>query len=102
MLLDSVEKQIVDLSGWGGYPRSRSTVSVPRSSDEVQGVFAPQLVARGLGRSYGDAALLRDGTVLSTREMRDEIKFDATSGTLYAGAGMSLAEIIAKYLPLGW
>jgi decaprenylphospho-beta-D-ribofuranose 2-oxidase len=102
MLLDSVEKRIVDLSGWGGYPRSRSTVSVPRSSDEVKGVFAPRLVARGLGRSYGDAALLRDGTVLSTREMRDEIKFDATSGTLYAGAGMSLAEIISKYLPLGW
>src|SRR6266849_6540954 len=100
MLLDSVEKQIVELSGWGCYPRSRSTVSVPRSLDEVKGVIAPRMVARGLGRSYGDAALLRDGTVLSMQEMRDEIKFDATSGTLNAGAGMSLDEIISKYLPL--
>jgi len=102
MLSDFVEKNEVELSGWGCYPRSRSTVLVPRSSDEVSGAFAPHMVARGLGRSYGDAALLRGGTVLSMQEMREEIRFDATSGTLHAGAGMSLAEVISKYLPLGW
>ena len=94
------------LSGWGRYPTVNSQVDRPEKRDTLQGLIdesdAP-LLARGAGRSYGDAALL-DGkgkTILTDRLSR-MLAFDSESGVLRAEAGVRLREILATFVPRGW
>jgi FAD/FMN-containing dehydrogenase len=62
----------------------------------------PGALARGLGRSYGDAALRRDGTLCSMLRLNRMLSFDPATGVLVAEAGLSLAEIASCFLPRGW
>ncbi len=60
------------------------------------------LLARGLGRSYGDAAQCAGGTVLDATTLDDVCEIDATTGVARIGAGVSLDALLAKSVPLGW
>jgi FAD/FMN-containing dehydrogenase len=91
------------LGAWGGLPRARSFVLEPASEDELLERLATDpvpLVARGLGRSYGDACT--GDRLLLTRCLRRPPQLDPASGLLTAGAGHSLGEILNHTLPLGW
>jgi FAD/FMN-containing dehydrogenase len=94
----------VKLSGWGRYPVSESEVIVPRSLSEVlenlSGASASPLIARGLGRSYGDSSLA--SRVLSTEALDHFLNFDDDKGLLTCSAGLSLAEVLAVIVPRGW
>jgi decaprenylphospho-beta-D-ribofuranose 2-oxidase len=59
------------------------------------------LIARGLGRSYGDAAQLKHGTVIELPAF-DRIELDSTSGTVTAGAWVSLDQILRVFVPAGF
>lgn len=59
------------------------------------------LVARGLGRAYGDSALNQNSTIDMVRFNR-LLGFDPQSGILTTEAGVSLAEIIDVFLARGW
>ena len=59
------------------------------------------LIARGNGRSYGDAALNRNLT-LSTLAMDRMVAFDAASGLLTCESGTLLSEILHTFAPRGW
>jgi len=59
-------------------------------------------IPRGLGRSYGDAALNGGGQVLGLRHLDRYLAFDEATGTLTCEAGTSLAEIIHDFAPRGW
>ncbi|MFN3955338.1 MAG: FAD-binding protein [Pararhodobacter sp.] len=89
------------LSGWGRYPRVSTALHAPR---DVAGIAAllgnGALVARGLGRAYGDSAV--GPQTVSMRHFDRMIAFDPASGQLIAEAGVSLAAIIAAFLPRGW
>ena len=65
---------------------------------------APQssLIARGLGRSYGDAALNDGGAVLLDTRLSRFLSFDPATGILECEAGVSLEEIIDVFLPRGF
>jgi FAD/FMN-containing dehydrogenase len=65
---------------------------------------APQagVLARGLGRSYGDAALNRGGAVVLQERLNRLLAFDADTGVLECEAGVSLAEILEIFLPRGY
>lgn len=58
-------------------------------------------MARGLGRSYGDAAILGGGLVLEMTAMNDML-LDVDSGVVSAGAGTSLGDIIDAAVGAGW
>lgn len=60
------------------------------------------LIARGLGRSYGDTAVNGGGGVVAMPRLNRMISFDATTGTLDCEAGVSLAEILEVFLPRGY
>jgi decaprenylphospho-beta-D-ribofuranose 2-oxidase len=60
------------------------------------------LVARGLGRSYGDAAQNAGGAVIDMTELKGITDFDEQAGRIRALAGTSLAEIIPAALARGW
>jgi decaprenylphospho-beta-D-ribofuranose 2-oxidase len=58
-------------------------------------------IARGMGRSYGDAAQLGGGTVLETTGLKG-YEFDRETGTVTAQAGVTLGELLAVVVPQGW
>jgi decaprenylphospho-beta-D-ribofuranose 2-oxidase len=62
---------------------------------------ATGVIARGLGRSYGDAAQLSGGLVLTNRSLGG-IGSIAGDGVVTVGAGVSIDELLAITIPLGW
>jgi decaprenylphospho-beta-D-ribofuranose 2-oxidase len=60
------------------------------------------LVARGLGRSYGDAAQNAGGVVLDFTGLDAVHRADLETGTLTLGAGVSLQTLMERFVPLGW
>jgi FAD/FMN-containing dehydrogenase len=55
-----------------------------------------------MGRSYGDACLLKDGNLLLTTGMNRLIDFDTENGLLTAEAGVTLAQILDFAVPRGY
>jgi FAD/FMN-containing dehydrogenase len=60
------------------------------------------IIARGQGRSYGDASLNADGHTLLTERVNRFLSFDEEKGILRAEAGATLAEILPLIVPRGW
>ncbi len=91
------------LSGWGQYPAVICRQATPRTMDEVHTLTAEEaaLIARGMGRSYGDAALNRHCT-LQMRRMDRMLAFDASAGRLACESGVLLADILSLFVPRGW
>ena len=93
------------LSGWGRTNPVTAQVVQPSSVEQLQELIsgAPHrsLTARGLGRSYGDAAQLKDGTVIELPAF-DRIDLDPATGTVTAGAGVSLDQILRVIVPAGF
>ncbi len=81
------------LTGWGRYPRTNCQV-IGADPSLVASLLAdpeaPSVIARGAGRSYGDAALSSAGVVLQVPPAH-EVQIDAAAGTLRAVAGVSVA-----------
>jgi decaprenylphospho-beta-D-ribofuranose 2-oxidase len=93
------------LSGWGRTNPVTAQVVQPNSVEQLQELLrgAPprSLIARGLGRSYGDVAQLKDGTMIELPAF-DRIDLDPASGTVTAGAGVSLDQILRVIVPAGF
>jgi len=89
------------ISGWGRYPVQTCELERPERYADLSPSAAP-LIARGQGRSYGDAALNEGGRVLLTERINRLLDFDAERGILRAEAGATLAEILAVIVPKGW
>jgi decaprenylphospho-beta-D-ribofuranose 2-oxidase len=91
------------LTGWGRTTKSIATVRTPESEEELLDEFATgeRVIARGLGRSYGDAAQLSGGVVLNNQKFAGISTIDA-DGTVSVGAGVSVDELLAVSIPQGW
>ena len=93
------------LSGWGNTAPSRAVVERPRSAEEVAGALAESagpIIARGLGRSYGDASQCAGGTVLLNRGLWTLSAIDPSTGSVTVGAGVSLDELLKVSIPAGF
>lgn len=94
------------LSGWGRFPTHESLMARPeRRSAIAQLLGTPGVLvctARGLGRSYGDAALNDTGCVIDMTRLDRMLDFDPASGVLECEAGTSLSDIVRHFLPRGW
>jgi len=105
MPLDSGKHHVV-LAGWGRAAHTAATVRRVADANDAREAFAapPQrgVIARGLGRSYGDAAQNAGGLVLDATGLHRIQCFDATSGTVTAGGGVSLDHLMRTVIPLGW
>ncbi len=91
------------LSGWGRYPVVDCRVERLREREALPGLLAGHdtALARGNGRSYGDAALNPELT-LSMLAMDRMLAFDAKTGLLTCEAGVMLADVLATFVPRGW
>lgn len=91
--------------GWGGAPVGRSewaeVVDVAQAAEVVASSGERGVIARGLGRSYGDAAQNSGGTVVRLRPSGAPIRPDVR-GRVTLGAGESLDEVLRQIVPQGW
>jgi len=92
---------ITPLSGWGRYPVQFCELERPERYADLR-PDADSVIARGQGRSYGDAALNENGRVLLTERVNRLLEFDMVNGILRAEAGTTLAEILDVIVPVGW
>ncbi len=91
------------IAGWGNYPVGEATLVTPRSAGDLTGILAERnLVARGLGRSYGDQALNDGRYVAVCTHLNYFLSWDPVLGILECQAGVSLEEIISVFAPRGW
>ena len=91
------------LSGWGRYPVLDCRLERLLRRDDLPGLLrrGATLIARGNGRSYGDAALNPELT-LSMLTMDRMQAFDAGTGLLTCEAGVLLADVLDTFVPRGW
>lgn len=92
----------MELSGWGRYPRAQSSVQIPEKLAELDLGISRQLIARGMGRSYGNAAMLDNGVVVLTEHLNRSISFCESTGLLTAEAGITVAQILNTCVSKGW
>jgi len=94
------------LSGWGRLSPTAATVIAPADeaavSEMLAGSSGPALLARGAGRSYGDAAQCAGGTVVTLGSFRDIGPIDTERAEVEVGAGLLLEDLLAHCLPRGY
>ncbi len=93
------------LTGWGRTDPSTALVCVPSAVGQIQSAVAAatpgSLIARGLGRAYGNPAQCGGGTVLELTGL-DAIQLDAATGCVTCGAGASLDAVLRVIVPAGF
>jgi decaprenylphospho-beta-D-ribofuranose 2-oxidase len=95
------------LAGYGLYNFSVSRIYRPSSLDELKAAMAEcrargeNVVFRGAGRSYGDAALNARGPVIELTGMKEIKSFDEATGVITAEAGATIEDLWRFAIPRG-
>jgi decaprenylphospho-beta-D-ribofuranose 2-oxidase len=96
----------VTLTGWGRIAPTVARLAEPARPEQVAGLLrsapAAGVIARGLGRSYNNAAQNDGGLVISTVALNKIISLDREAGLVTSEAGVSLEQLIVAGLPAGW
>jgi len=93
------------LSGWGLTAPSNAFLGHVRPDEIASAINSPSergVIMRGLGRSYGDPAQNSGGRVLTLDTPLSEVRVDEVAGTVWAGAGVSLHDLLLLLVPLGF
>jgi decaprenylphospho-beta-D-ribofuranose 2-oxidase len=94
------------LTGWGRTAPTAASVVTPTDPHDVDDLLAMAgrrgAIARGLGRSYGDAAQNAGGSVVDATQLARVVDADYERGILCVQAGASLDTLMRTLLPRGW
>ena len=94
------------LCGWGRTAPSVAELLAPRTREQVADAVASAgsrgIVARGLGRSYGDPAQNAGGRVLDLTGMNRILHVDLALGQVVVEPGVSLQQLMRTMLPFGY
>jgi len=103
-----VPSRRVTLTGWGRIAPTTADLAAPATAAEAAALLglsegqADGVIARGLGRSYNNAAQSAGGLVISTARLNSIIGLDPAAGVVVAEAGVSLERLMVAGLPHGW
>ncbi len=91
-----------NISNWGNYPRIEAEQTALEYSDELSDFVRqqPDLLARGNGRCYGDAAL--HDRLFSSLRLNKMLDFDTRAGELECQSGVLFSDILALIMPQGF
>jgi decaprenylphospho-beta-D-ribofuranose 2-oxidase len=96
----------VTLAGWGRVEPTVAHVCSPVDTSQVAVALkeAPSrgVIARGLGRSYNNAAQNDGGEVVVTTSLNKIFALDAEKGIVVCESGVSLEQLMISGLPAGW
>jgi decaprenylphospho-beta-D-ribofuranose 2-oxidase len=105
-LMTNVKYRLEKISGWGRNFSSTSSHIYPQSVDDIQETVqaedGPKLLARGKGRSYGDASLNANRITLQSSAIDRAVSFDKTNGILVCEAGITLRAVLEIVVPHSW
>lgn len=93
------------LAGWGRVNPTAATIRDVEPADLAAAVKdLPRRggIARGLGRSYGDPAQNSGGHVLRLASTVEQVVIDDRAGTVTAGGGVGIDDLLAMLVPRGW
>ncbi len=95
------------LTGWGRIAPSTAQLAEPAAPAQVAALLkeAPAgrgVIARGLGRSYNNAAQNGGGLVIGTARLNRIVSLDRATGLAVCEAGVSLEQLMVAGLPSGW
>ncbi len=90
------------IAGWANYPQLEAQVLEPKDRIGLRNFVLEneQIIARGNGKSYGDASLAP--TVLSMLQLKRVLAFDEREGIIEAEAGVLLRDLLQIIVPAGW
>jgi len=89
--------------GWGRVLTASGQMARPEKISQLRAILneAPG-PAIGNRRSYGDAPLNSGGPAIDMTRLDRLLAFDAKTGVLSAEAGVTIAELLRVFAPLGW
>jgi decaprenylphospho-beta-D-ribofuranose 2-oxidase len=97
------------LTGWGLTAATRAEVTLPATADAARIALAAAradggaVIARGLGRAYGDAAQSAGGHVIDLTALARVHHFEeGPPATITVDAGLSLDALMRTLVPLGY
>jgi decaprenylphospho-beta-D-ribofuranose 2-oxidase len=94
------------LTGWGKTSPTRASVVSPTDDNTIVQLMSSRphrgLIARGLGRSYGDPAQNAGGTVIDMTELNGVRAFNVDEATITVDAGLSLERLASMIIPFGF
>jgi len=101
----TVESSPLPLSGWGRTAPTTALVGRPVDASSVLASMHDHsggIIARGLGRSYGDAAQCTGGLTIDTAGLGHIGAMNEVVGTIEVGGGVSLHNLMRRLIPAGW
>jgi FAD/FMN-containing dehydrogenase len=94
------------LTGWGRTAPTSATLVPVHGDDDARAVLTAHssrgVLARGLARSYGDAAQNAGGDVLDMTAVNRVLHADLATGLVDVEAGISLDELMNRFVPQGF
>ncbi|MEQ3551185.1 FAD-binding oxidoreductase [Pseudonocardia nematodicida] len=101
----SPPRRVESLHGWGRTAPTLAQVVTPQGVEDVAEAVRTAsergIIARGLGRSYGDPAQNAGGAVLEMPALNRIHAIDPDTGVADVDAGVSLDQLMRAALPLG-
>jgi len=103
----TMASRTVRLTGWGRIAPTEAELAEPATVAGAARLLenapaARGVIARGLGRSYNNAAQCAGGMVISTARLNRIIDLDRAAGLATCEAGVSLEQLMVAGLPSGW
>ena len=92
----------MQVSNWGKYPVVDADMVSAGTIEELRRIVktSDSLVARGMGRCYGDSSLNKK--IVSMLRLNRILSFDKRTGVIECEGGVTLADLLETFVTRGW